>query len=306
MRVLLTGAGGQLGSELARALAGRAELVSHDRNTLDLADRAAVAAAVREAKPAVILNAAAYTAVDKAENDEAAATAVNAIAPGVLAEEAKRCGALLVHYSTDYVFDGSKRTPYVETDPTAPLGVYGRTKREGERAIAAVGGDHLILRTSWVYAPHGRNFMLTMLRLGESQRELRVVSDQRGAPTSARELARATLQLLGARDGEMQPADLARAREASGLYHASASGETSWHAFAQQIFSDWAWREGGRFVAPRVQAIATREYPTPAQRPAYSVLSNQKLVRTFGVRLPSWRAGLSEALDELALARAAA
>ena len=305
IRVLLTGAAGQVGSELARALVGRAEVVAHDRSTLDLADGKAVTSAVREAKPALILNAAAYTAVDKAESDEDGATAVNATAPGILAQEARRCHALLVHYSTDYVFDGSKRTPYVETDPTAPLGSYGRTKLEGEHAIAASGCDHLILRTSWVFAPHGHNFLLTMLRLGETRSELRVVADQHGSPTSARDLARATLGVLGG-DGPLTEAGLQRARGAGGIYHATASGATTWHAFAQQIFSEWAWRSGGRFVAPRVLPIATAEYPTAARRPAYSVLSNEKLLRAFGVALPGWRSGLGDALEVLVRARAQA
>lgn len=306
MRVLLTGAAGQVGTELARALAGRAEVVAHDRRSLDLADGKALAAAVREAKPALIFNAAAYTAVDKAESDEAAATAVNATAPGILAEEARRCRAVLVHYSTDYVFDGQKRAPYVETDATAPLGVYGRTKLEGERAIAAAGCDHLVLRTSWVFAPHGHNFLLTMLRLGETRPELRVVSDQQGSPTSARDLAHATLRILDPGQGPLAEPGIERVRGASGIYHATASGVTTWHAFAQHIFSEWAWRSGGRFVAPRVIPIATRDYPTPARRPQYSVLSNQKLLRVFGVALPGWRNGVGDALAELIVARAEA
>jgi dTDP-4-dehydrorhamnose reductase len=295
-----------VGSELARALAGRAQLIAHDRRSLDLADASALARSVRDAKPDLILNAAAYTAVDKAEDDVQAAMAVNATAPGILADEAKRCGALLVHYSTDYVFDGTKHSPYVESDATAPLGVYGRSKLEGEQAIARSGCDHLILRTSWVFAPHGHNFMLTMLRLGKTQRELRVVADQRGAPTSSRHLAQATLAVLGAATGALDAGGLRRAREASGIYHATAAGETTWHAFAQQIFSDWAWRSGGRFVAPRVRAIATEDYPTPARRPANSVLSNARLHATFGVRLPSWRQGLADALEQLAGADTAA
>lgn len=298
IRVLLTGAAGQVGSELARALEGRAEVVAHDRGTLDLADGKAVAHAVRETKPALILNAAAYTAVDKAESEEAGAMAVNGTAPGILAQEAKACGALLVHYSTDYVFDGTKDSPYVETDATAPLGAYGRTKLEGERSIAASGCDHLILRTSWVFAPHGHNFVRTMLRLGETRRELRVVADQRGSPTSARDLARATLRIL-AGDGALTAAGLQRVRGAGGIYHATASGVTTWHAFAQQIFSEWAWRKGGAFVAPRVVPITTAEYPAAARRPACSVLSNEKLLRVFGVALPGWRAGLGDALGEL-------
>jgi dTDP-4-dehydrorhamnose reductase len=300
IRVLLTGAAGQVGSELARALAGRADVAAHDRRTLDLADGAALSRVVREVKPALVLNAAAYTAVDKAESEEAAAHAVNAVAPGILGEETRRCGALLVHYSTDYVFDGTKGEPYVETDATAPMGAYGRTKLEGERAIAATGCDHLILRTSWVFGPHGQNFMRTMLRLAETRRELRVVADQQGAPTSSRDLARATLAVLGGADGEVSESKLARVRGASGIYHATAAGITTWHAFAQQIFSEWAWRNAGRFVAPRVVPITTSEYPTAARRPAYSVLSNEKLLRVFGVRLPGWRSGLGEALEELA------
>jgi dTDP-4-dehydrorhamnose reductase len=306
MRVLLTGAGGQVGTELARCLAGRVELAAFDRNSLDLADAAALARTVREVKPALILNAAAYTAVDDAETHESEAAAINAKAPGVLADEARACGALLVHYSTDYVFDGEKRSPYVETDATGPASAYGRTKLDGERNIAASGCDHLVLRTSWVYSAHGRNFMLTMLRLAQSRRELRVVADQFGAPTSARDLARATLQVLGDNAAAFTQESLEPARAAQGLYHATAGGVTTWHAFAQQIFSEWAWRQGGSFVAPRVTGITTAEYPTPARRPAYSVLSNEKLARAFRVRLPAWQGGLGETLTELSRARAAA
>jgi dTDP-4-dehydrorhamnose reductase len=301
MRVLLTGARGQVGVDMARELEGRAEVIAHDRASLDLAKPDEIVARVREARPDVIVNAAAYTAVDRAESDAEAARAVNALAPGVLAQEAKRLGALLVHYSTDYVFDGARKTPYVESDATAPLGVYGRTKLEGERAIAAAGADHVILRTSWVYAPHGKNFMLTMLRLGATQKELRVVDDQRGAPTSSRQLARATLALLSSGDlaRPIAAADLERLRAAPGVYHATAQGETSWFGFAQEIFDRWSKRPGNVFVMPRMIAIATSEYPTPARRPANSVLSNAKLERVFGVRLPSWRDGLEEALSAL-------
>jgi dTDP-4-dehydrorhamnose reductase len=298
MRVLLLGGQGQVGSDLAELLAGRVELDAPARAQLDLADGRALEQRVRDSRPELILNAAAYTAVDKAESDEASARAVNAAAPAILAAEAKRSGALLVHYSTDYVFDGMKTSPYVEDDATGPLGAYGRTKLEGEQAIAQSGCDHLVLRTSWVYAPRGRNFMLTMLRLAETQRTLRVVADQHGAPTSSRDLAYATLQVLGLDTMDSVP-DLERVRAAKGLYHATAGGTTTWHAFAQQIFSEWAWRTGGRFVAPDVVPITTADYPTPARRPRNSVLSSAKLRSTFGVKLPGWRDGLGRALSGL-------
>ncbi len=299
MRVLVTGARGQVGADLVELLAGRAEVIACDRAALDLADPAAISRGVRAARPALILNAGAYTAVDRAESEVDLARAVNARAPEVLAAEAKRAGALLVHYSTDYVFDGTKDSPYVEDDPTAPLGAYGATKLEGERAVAASGCDHLILRTSWVYAPRGRNFMLTMLRLAAEREELRVVDDQRGAPTPSRELARATLAIVGRGDGPLAAEDLARAAAKSGTYHATAAGETTWCGFARAIFEAWSKRAGPSFRAPRIVPIATRDYPTPARRPANSVLSNARLHATFGVALADWRTGLAEAVDAL-------
>lgn len=300
IRALVTGAGGQVGAQVARVLAGRAEVIAHDRASLDLSDAARLAARIREARAELIVNAAAYTAVDRAESEEPLARAVNAIAPGVIAAEAKRSGALLVHFSTDYVFDGAKAGPYVETDPPNPLNAYGRTKLEGERNIAQSGCAHLILRTSWVYGPRGKNFLLTMLKLGETRDELRVVDDQRGAPTSSLQLARALARLL-ARDDSPRPitlGDLGRLGEAPGVYHATASGETTWHGFATAIF-EAARSAGVATGSPRVVAIPTREYPTPARRPANSVLSTAKLDETFGVRLEDWRAGLAETLSAL-------
>ena len=286
MRVLVTGARGQVGAEVARALQGRAEVIAHDRSTLDLADRDQIAARVREARPDAIVNAAAYTAVDRAESDEANARTVNAVAPGILAEEARRSAALLVHYSTDYVFDGTKQGAYVETDATNPLNAYGRTKLEGERAIAASGCAHVILRTSWVYGPQGGNFIRTMLRLALEREELRVVADQRGAPTSSLQLARATVEILG------------KARGAPGLYHATAAGETTWFEYARAIFEEKSRRDTA-FRVPRLVPIATRDYPTPARRPANSVLDSSRLAQAFGIRLGPWRDALVETLGAL-------
>ena len=300
IRVLVTGAAGQVGANVARLLEGRAQVLARDRASLDLARPEAIAQCVREFRPRVIVNAGAYTAVDRAESEPEAARAVNARAPAVLAEEALRLRALLVHYSTDYVFDGTKAGPYVETDRTAPLSVYGETKLEGERAIAASGCDHVVLRTSWVYAPRGRNFLLTMLRLAESREELRVVDDQRGAPTASLELARATLALFAPEAHRpLGEEDAARVAAHAGIYHATAGGETTWFGFAGEIFRQWSARVPS-FKAPRLVPIPTSEYPTPARRPANSVLSNERLHATFGVRLASWREGLAEALSALA------
>lgn len=302
IRILVTGAGGQVGAAVARALEGRAEVLALDRAALDLASPEAIVARIREARPRVIVNAGAYTAVDRAQSQAQLARAVNARAPAVLAEEAKRCGALLVHYSTDYVFDGAKTGAYLESDRPAPLNVYGETKLEGERAIAASGCDHVILRTSWVYAPRGRNFLLTMLELAQTREEIRVVDDQRGAPTTSLELARATLALFVAAPGArpIGEADVDRVRSQGGLYHATAGGETTWFGFAGAIFAGWSARAGARSRAPRLVPIATSEYPTPARRPANSVLSSERLARTFGTRLADWRDGLEEALTLLA------
>jgi dTDP-4-dehydrorhamnose reductase len=298
IRVLVTGSRGQVGAEVARSLAARAEVIAHERSTLDLARPDEMRALIRAARPDAIVNAAAYTAVDRAESDRDAARAVNAEAPGVIAEEARRAGALLVHYSTDYVFDGASPRPYVEGDAPHPLNVYGETKLAGERAIEASGAAHVILRTSWVYGPAGRNFLLTILSAAATKPELRVVDDQRGAPTSNLALARATVEILSMGGAGAIDADtLAAAKERSGLYHASARGETTWHGFAQAILERRARR--GDFRMPTLIAIPTREYPTPARRPANSMLSNAKLEAAFGVRLADWREGLDEVFSVL-------
>jgi dTDP-4-dehydrorhamnose reductase len=301
MRVLVTGAGGQVGTEVARALAGRAEVIAYGRDTLDLSDPGQLVARIREAAPQAIVNAAAYTAVDRAESEPECARTVNAVAPGLIAGEARRAGALLVHFSTDYVFDGSKRTPYVEADTTNPLGTYGRTKLEGEHAVLESGAAAIVLRTAWVYGSHGRNFMLTMLRLAAKGEPLRIVDDQRGAPTTSLAIARTVAALLatGSKAGEITAESLAKAAGSRGLYHATASGETTWYGFARAIFEERARTRPG-FAAPGLTPIMTAEYPTPAKRPAYSVLDNGKLERAFGISLGGWREGLAEALSALA------
>lgn len=277
MKILLTGRNGQVGWELSRALASFGELVAYNRADLDLALPDRIAAAVRTERPDVVVNAAAYTAVDQAEREPAAARAVNATAVGVLAEEAKRAGALLIHYSTDYVFDGSKDSPYVEEDPPNPLNEYGRSKLEGERVIQQTDGPHLILRTSWVYAARGENFFLTMSRLLKEKDEVRVVSDQIGAPTSAVDLAEATAQILKAGRKALV--------ERRGIYHVTASGSTSWYGFAKAIARV-------RRSATRIVPIASEDYPTPTRRPRNSRLSNDKMLRQFGVALPPWEESL--------------
>jgi dTDP-4-dehydrorhamnose reductase len=282
LRILLLGRNGQVGWELERLLAPQGELTALGHAELDLADVPRLVATVRALQPEAIVNAAAYTAVDKAESERDAAFAVNATAPRVLAEEAKRIGALLVHYSTDYVFDGAKAAPYVEDDPTNPLNVYGASKLAGEKAIRKSGCSHLILRTSWVYGPRGANFMLTMLRLARERPELRVVDDQVGAPTSSAAIARATTAIL--ERANQSPA-------LGGLYHLAAAGETSWCGFAREILAQ------ARLATP-VVPIPTEQYPTPARRPRNSRLDCTRLREAFGVTLAPWQAGLDEAMRE--------
>lgn len=288
-RILLTGSNGQLGWELQRGLAGRNEVVAMDRKRLDLADADAIRRTVRDVRPDIIVNPAAYTAVDKAESEPALAQAVNGVAPGVLAEEARRLGAALVHYSTDYVFDGGKAGPYTEDDAPNPQSVYGTTKLAGETAVRAAGGRHLILRTSWVYGMHGGNFVKTVLRLAKEHHELRIVADQFGAPTWARDLAQATSTLLDSWKRENFDAAL------GGLYHLTAAGRTDWHAYAEEIVR-LARRYDATLAAKTldIRAIATHEYPTAAKRPANSVLSNDRIRRAFGIGLPEWRKSLAE------------
>lgn len=278
--ILVTGVNGQVGFELARTLQGLGNVVAVDRATLDLSNLDQIRAVVRDVRPALIVNPAAYTAVDKAEEEFDLAMRINGEAPGVLAEEAKKLGAALIHYSTDYVFNGEKDGAYVEDDPTDPQNAYGRTKLAGEQAIAATGVNYLVLRTSWVYGMRGKNFLLTMLRLGAARPELKVVADQFGAPTWSNTIAASTAHLVaqGVAAGSMD-----WWRERSGIYHLTSSGETSWCGFARAIL-DAAMGD----KAPNVLPIPASEYPVPARRPANSRLSNRKLSETFGLCMPTW------------------
>jgi dTDP-4-dehydrorhamnose reductase len=299
--ILLTGANGQVGRELTRVLPGAGEVTALDRRRLDLSRPEEIRSVIRATRPNLIVNAAAYTAVDKAESDQAPARAINTEAPAVMAEEAKKTGASIVHYSTDYVFDGSKRTPYDEKDPTNPQNVYGNTKLEGELAIQQSGVPHLIFRTAWVYATQGRNFLLTILKLATEREELRIVCDQIGAPTLSREIANSTADILAQVYGRNYgPSSWAGV---SGIYHMTAGGETSWYNFAKAILEeatmtlpDTTWFAAATNNLPlnncRLIPITTAEYPTPARRPAYSVLSNARLARTFLLQLPDWRTQL--------------
>jgi len=287
-RVLLLGANGQLGTEFARLLQDKCELHALSRTEADFSQPEQVRKIVADLKPEIILNAAAYTAVDRAEAEPELAFLINAKTPEILAQEAARYGGLLVHYSTDYVFDGAKADPWVEDDPTGPLSVYGRAKLAGEQAIAAQGGKYLIFRTSWVFAPHGKNFLLTILRLARERDKLNIVADQKGSPTSALAIARATWQVLEVGSQRLSP---------SGVYHMTCAGETTWHSFAEAIIDEASDQLEGK--RPEVVPIPASQYPTPATRPAYSVLDNGKLLQTFGVALPHWRKALSEAVSQL-------
>lgn len=286
MRILITGKDGQVGSELARQ-PWKNQPVLLGRGDCDLTRADSIRDCVRRLAPDVIVNAAAYTAVDLAEQERDLCFAINARAPGILAEEAARLNALLIHYSTDYVFNGGKQEPYVETDPMDPLNVYGASKAAGEEAVSSAASNYLLLRTTWVYAAKGRNFLLTMLRLGAEREELRVVDDQFGAPTSANAIAEATARLISKYGAN-------RATLPSGTYHMTAHGSTSWCGFARAIFEH---RAAG--PKPRIVPIASAQFPTPARRPLNSVLSNAKFEKTFGFRLSSWEEQMKQVLSSL-------
>ncbi len=289
MKILLTGKNGQVGWELQRTLAPLGEVVAVDRQSLDLGNPGSIRAVIREVKPDLIVNPAAYTAVDKAESEPELAMAVNGIAPGIMAEEAKKLGAAMIHYSTDYVFDGGKTSPYTEDDIPNPINVYGKTKLAGEQAIQAAGVPHLILRTSWVYGMRGKNFLLTVLRLAKERDELKIVDDQIGAPTWSRMIAEASAQIIAQAYAPVSHRPLAIA-EVSGIYNLTAAGRTSWCGFTRAILENA--QEG-----TRLSPIPTTDYPLPAPRPLFSLLAGDELSETFGVKLPAWEDSLALCMD---------
>ncbi|MDX1914452.1 MAG: dTDP-4-dehydrorhamnose reductase [Methylophilus sp.] len=296
-KILLTGINGQVGNALQKRLCADYQLTALSREQLDLTREDEIRRVVQSIKPDVIINPAAYTAVDKAESEQDLAYAINATAPQVLAEEALKLNAGLIHFSTDYVFDGTKSEPYVETDQVNPLGVYGKSKLAGEQLITAIGLPHLILRTSWVYGAYGKNFLKTILRLGSDREQLRIVADQFGAPTSSMSIAVGVQQLLEAWDksNDVQ----------SGIYHFTNAGSTSWHGFTCQIIQDYQQHATAsglpalKLNVENIEPITTAEYPTPAKRPANSRLNNAKLKSTFNITLPAWQDGLKEVIKQL-------
>lgn len=311
MKILLLGANGQLGRSFLEhgGLAACGDLVAATRDgalaaggvveVADMSDPTSLSAVLDRVQPKLIVNAAAYTAVDRAEQEEALATRVNAEAVGVIGHWAAAHGALVLHYSTDYVFNGHQSRPYAVDAPTVPLGAYGRSKLAGEVALRASGADHLLLRTAWVYAAHGKNFLRTMLRLGAERDELRVVADQHGAPTDTGLIVHASLAALDA----WQRADAATRTRLRGTHHLVASGATTWHGFATAIFEQ-ATARGLLAHAPRVVPITSAEFPTPARRPASSLLDNTEFASRFGVALPDWRVGLEAVMAQLAAGHA--
>ncbi len=290
MKMLVTGAQGQIGWELQRTLAPLGELIAIDRSELDLGDADSVRRTIRDAKPNLIVNAAAYTAVDRAESERELAHRINAVTPGIIAEEAKRIDAALIHYSTDYVFDGEKAGPYLESDTPRPLNVYGASKLAGERAIQESGARHLILRTSWVYGARGSNFLSTIVRLAKERDTLSVVDDQVGAPSWSRMIAQATA-LLVARG---LPSEYTH-----GVCNLTAGGHTSWYGFARAILEVQPAHAEQRLHASKLAPIPAAQYPTPARRPRNSVLSHARLERDFGLQMPDWQRGLRLCVEEL-------
>jgi dTDP-4-dehydrorhamnose reductase len=289
-RILLTGINGQVGHALLSQLSGY-DVIGLSRHDLDLTNVDAIRSVIREIKPDLMINPAAYTAVDKAESEPDLAYAINATAPQVMAEEAAKLGGTLIHFSTDYVYDGQKRTPYVETDTVNPQSVYGKSKLAGEVAIQTVGLPHLILRTSWVYGAYGKNFLNTILRLASEKEQLGIVADQVGAPTSSISIAIALNELVAQWDGQQ-----------SGIYHFTNTGNTSWHGFACEIVQQYKALNHPSLLITDVQAIkplTTADYPTPASRPANSCLDNTKLQQDFGVVLPSWQTALQTVMQSL-------
>jgi dTDP-4-dehydrorhamnose reductase len=291
-RILLIGPSGQVGWELRRCVQPLGKVISVGRKysettPMDLADPDSIRRVIREVKPALIINAAAYTAVDKAEQEPELAHKINGIAPGILAEECLRLKTLLIHYSTDYVFSGHHTLPYLESDAVNPLGVYGASKLAGEKAIQAIDGQYLIFRTAWVYSLRGKNFLLTMQRLAKERDELKVVADQIGAPTWSRMIAEATIHIIAQLFSPQYPIDFDRF---SGIYHLTCAGQTNWYEFAKAIIAHSE-------KQPRILPITTADYPTPAKRPAYSVLSNAKLANAFGITLPRWEKALELCMD---------
>ncbi|KAF1026148.1 MAG: dTDP-4-dehydrorhamnose reductase [Burkholderia plantarii] len=294
MKILLTGRNGQVGWELRSALAPLGEVVACDREAADLARPETLAPLVASVRPDVIVNAAAYTAVDLAEEQEALTLRVNGEAAGVLAQAARDVGALFVHYSTDYVFDGSATAPYSETEAARAVNAYGRTKLAGERAIAAAGGDWLTFRTTWVYGTRGRNFLLTMLRLAGERETMRVVADQTGTPTSARMIADLTAHAVSHAMRE-RAAD----RFESGLFHMTAGGQTTWHGFASAIVEAARAARGDAIRVRAIEPIPSGAYPTPARRPVWSVLDNTRFDRRFGLNRLDWQQALALVMDDL-------
>jgi dTDP-4-dehydrorhamnose reductase len=292
MRILLTGKNGQVGWELQRALAPLGVVTAYDREQLDLSDVSQIRAKIRELQPQLIVNAAAYTAVDRAESEPEIAMQVNATAPAAMAEAAKEAGALLIHYSTDYVFDGISTKPYTEDHATNPLNVYGLTKLAGEQAISSSGASYLIFRTSWVYGARGKNFLLTILRLARERSELTVVNDQIGAPTWSRDIAEATARVISNIGAEKTLA--AAAAKFSGIYNLTSSGETNWFGFAEFALSSVK-----LLNTVSLKPLTTAQYKTPARRPLYSLLDPSRLTRTFGLAMPEWKASAAAVCEEV-------